>query len=83
MGARVRRPLSPRHDRVVQMTAGTVAAFVFWATIALVVAYHTSQTAFLFMVFPVAGLVVLLSLVLTVYYTSLLFDYLIRKIRGN
>jgi hypothetical protein len=65
------------------MTAGTIAALVFWATIALVVAYHTSQVVFLFMVFVVSGLAIALILVYTLYLTSLLFDYLIRKIRGN
>lgn len=64
------------------MTLGTVAALVFWATIALVVAYHISQVAFLFMVFMVSGLALPFILVYTIYLTSLPFDYLIRKIRG-
>jgi len=64
------------------MTLGTVAALVFWATIALVVAYHISQVAFLFMVFMVLGLALPFILVYTIYLTSLPFDYLIRKIRG-
>jgi hypothetical protein len=64
------------------MTLGTVAALVFWAIIALVVAYHTSQVAFLFMVFMVLGLALPFILVYTFHLTSLLFDDLIRKIRG-
>jgi len=60
-----------------------LAALLFWATIALVVAYHTSQAVFLYLVFMMSGLVIALALVYAIYLTSLLFDYLFRKIRGN
>ena len=82
MGARVRRPLSPRHDRGVPMTLGTVAALVFWGSIALAVAYHTSQEFFIFLMFFIAMFAIGLILVFTLYCTSLLFDHLIDKIRG-
>ena len=51
------------------MTLGTVAALVFWAIIALVVAYHTSQVAFLFMVLMVLMLAMPFILVFTIYFT--------------
>ena len=60
-----------------------LAALLFWATIALVVAYHTSQAIFYFLMFGIGGFAIGFGIIFILYLTSLLFDYLFRKIRGN
>jgi hypothetical protein len=65
------------------LTPGTIAALVFWATIALVVAYHTSQTIFYLVMFGIVWLAMGFSIIFILYSTSLLFDHLISRIRGE
>ena len=65
------------------MTPGTTAALVFWATIALVVAYNTSQTIFYLLILGIVWLAIVFCTISAFYCTSLLFDYLISRIRGE
>lgn len=65
------------------MTPGTVAAFMFWGAIALAVAYHTSQTIFYLVMFGIVWLAMGFSVIFILYFTSLFFDHLISRIRGE
>ncbi len=65
------------------LTPGTVAAFVFWGAIALTVAYHTYQTIFYLVMFGIVWLAMGFSIIFILYSTSLLFDHLISRIRGE
>jgi hypothetical protein len=65
------------------MTPGTIASLLFWATIALVVSYNTSQTIFYLVMFGILGLAMSFSLVFILYSTSLLFDHLLSRIHGK
>ena len=60
-----------------------LAALLFWATIALVVAYHTSQSIFYFVMFGIGWFAIGFGIIFILYFTSLFFDHLISRIRGE